>query len=69
MIRHKKIKYRVSASVNPTRRANAKHTQVSSGRVPLYKKHNALELINFLDRAKIINGTKEAYTIMGEIIW
>ncbi len=28
--------YRVMASVNPNPRANAKHTRLSSGRVPLY---------------------------------
>ena len=31
-----KKSYRVSASVYPTRRANAEHTRVSSGRVPPY---------------------------------
>jgi hypothetical protein len=43
-----KIKvYRVSRSVNPTRRANAKHTRVSSGPVPLYKSTKLAKYISF----------------------
>ncbi len=39
--------YRVSRSVNPTRRASAEHTRVSSGPVPLYISATSLKLINF----------------------
>lgn len=39
--------YRVSRSVNPTHRANAEHTRVSSGPVPLYKLFKDEKYINF----------------------
>ena len=38
--------YRVSRSVNPTRRANAEHTRVSSGPVPLYDYSKGMDYLN-----------------------
>jgi len=60
MTNHNKYKeiYRVSASVYPTHRANAKHTQVSSGRVPLHYLSTTLKLINFSDL--VLERAKEA---------
>ena len=39
--------YRVMASVNPTHCPNAKHRQISSGRVPLYDYYGPMNFINF----------------------
>lgn len=41
--------YRVSRSVNPTRRTNAKRIRVSSGPVPLYRYYNNNQYINFTE--------------------
>ena len=46
--------YRVSRSVNPTRHANAKHTRVSSGPVPLYNYYMSINFINLSVMSSIV---------------
>lgn len=60
VINNTQIKYKVSASVNPTNRIIAKRARDSSGRVPLYYYQGLMNFINlsFNDFIRNLGGLK-----------